>query len=151
MRDFLAIILKVIHASNHEAHSNCNPTGLPTLHGSDGRLSLMNVFDKILFITKIVFIRVWWCLTYSLLSLHHSAYAAGLDPLNKVREVMRVIFPSITSRQLTNALVPCLIHNNVVPTSGTTQLKFFCKGVLQPIISFKRFARCPGLLLLWSS
>ena len=65
----------------------------------------MNVFDKILLITKIAFIQVWWCLTYSLLSLYYSTYEAVLDPINKVREVMRVILPSIKSRQPTIALI----------------------------------------------
>ena len=35
----------------------------------------------------------------------HSTYEAVLDPINKVREVMRVIFPSIKRRQLTIALI----------------------------------------------
>ena len=88
-----------------QTYSNCNLTGSPTLHVSDVRFSHMNVFDKILLITKIAFIQVWWCLTYSLLSLYYSTYEAVLDPINKVREVMRVILPSIKSRQPTIALI----------------------------------------------
>ena len=84
----------------------------------------MNVISKILFITKIAFIPVWWCLTYSLLSLYYSTYEAVLDPINKVREVMRVIFQPYKSRQLTNVSIPCLIHNNTVWSSCTTQLIF---------------------------
>ena len=111
------------HGSKHKTNLNCNFTGLPTLHGSDVRFSHMSVFDKILLITKIAFIHVWWCLTHSLLSLYHGTYEAVLDPINKIREVMRVILLSIKSRQFTNVLVPCQIHSNVaVWSSGTTQL-----------------------------
>ena len=103
---FLAAIYKIINGSKHKTNFNCNFTGLPTLHGSNVRLLHMSAFDKILFITKIAFIRVWWCLTYSLLSLYYSTYEAVLDPINKVREVMRVIFQPNKSRRLTNVSIP---------------------------------------------
>ena len=143
---FLVIIWKL--RSEHKTYSNCDFTGLPTLYSSDVRLSHMIVFNKIRLITKIAFIQVWWCLTYSLLSLYSSTYEAVPDAINIVREVMRVILPSIMSRQLTNVSIPCLFLNNTVRSSRTTQLIFCLKRCPA---AFKRFARSPGLLLSWSS
>ena len=117
-RTFHATSQKVIEGSKHKCNSNCHVTGLPTVHDGDVWLSYMNVF------TKIAFIPVWWCLTHSLLRSAHSTYEAVLDPTNKVRQVMRVILPSVKSRQLTSGSFPYLIHNKAVWSSGTRQLIF---------------------------
>ena len=113
-----------LRGSKYKANSNCNFTGLPTLHGSDVRLSHMNVFDKILLITKITFIDVVDDVSHSLLSSDHSTYEAELDPINKVRQVMTIILPSIKSRELIVALISLSDpqHNNAVRSSGTTKL-----------------------------
>ena len=143
---FLAIKSKVIHGSKHKINCNCNFTGLPTWNGSDERFSHMSVFEKIRLITKIAFTPVWWCLTYSLLSLYYSTYEAVLDPINKVREVMRVILPSIKSSELTMCWFPYLIHNIAVRSSGTTPL-IYCLQTY-PVAQYQLSMLCQMLRVI---
>ena len=91
MRDFPYNYLKIhTHGNKHKNNFNCYLTCLPTLRGGNVQ------FSNILLTTKTSFVS------------HITAELAThiLDPTNKVREVMRVILPSIKSRRLKIVLNP---------------------------------------------
>ena len=113
----------------------------------------MNVFDKtllirdrMLFLTMVAFIGVWWCLTYSLLSSYHSTYEAVLDPiikLDKYRELYSHLSRAGNSQLHWFAY---LIHNYVVRSSSTTPL-IFC---LYPVAQYQLPMLCQMLMVIMS-
>mgnify|MGYP001797878457 CR=1 FL=1 len=113
----------------------------------------MGAFDKILLITKIAFLQVWWCLTYSLLSIYYITYEVVPDPVNKLRSNESYIpiyyeqtthncayFPVVSTRQLGVLAVNILLAKESCGSLSTSNAMSGARGFIIIIINIKSLA-----------